>query len=531
MKNRVLLSVFILILCMLGSFGFVNGTGNGITRITNGYAGTLPNQSTIFSYKTISANGRYVAFTSDASNLVPGDTNNKRDVFVFDRQLRITERVSVASNGAQANQSSGYSSISGDGRFVVFNSLADNLVQGDNNAMSDIFIHDRDTNQTNMVTVGSYNWNASRTGAGKTAISFDGRYIVFVSDGNGLSPFDTDYQPDVYLFDRTFGTMTLVSFAYDNVNTLSYVDSSNSVAISADGCCIAFESPWGNVASNDTNAQQDIFVYDRRSGINTLVSVASDGTQIHVGGAGTPSLSADGRYVTFTAVGVDIATANINSRNNIFVHDMQTGITLLASPAYDGHEGNGRSLHGSISGNGRFVAFDSSSSNLIDDDTNQQTDVFIRDMLLLKTVRVSVSANGIQANGGSEQASISGDGSVVTFESFATNFVSSSSNPQQTDIFAALTLLVYPDPPNASPQLNYFSTHTPTLTWHRVTGRSNYEIEINRTADFSAPSYKRTISGLSHIVEISLDDGVWYWRVRAVNGTWSAPESFIVVTQ
>ncbi|MGH2537869.1 MAG: TolB family protein, partial [Candidatus Promineifilaceae bacterium] len=182
-------------------------------------------------YPSISADGRYVAFYSDAWNLVGGDTNGTWDVFVHDRDTGQTSRVSVASDGAQGDNHSGAPSISADGRYVAFNSVASNLVGGDTNGAYDIFVHDRDTGQTSRVSIASDGAQGNES-SGVPAISADGRYVAFYSEASNLVGGDTNGYLDVFVHDRDTGQTSRASVASDGAqaNGASYFP-----AISADG--------------------------------------------------------------------------------------------------------------------------------------------------------------------------------------------------------------------------------------------------------------------------------------------------------
>jgi Tol biopolymer transport system component len=210
---------------------------------------------------SISADGRYVAFDSDASNLVSGDTNSESDVFVHDRQTGETTRVSVASDGEQGNEDSWYPSISADGRHVAFGSSASNLVGGDTNSEYDVFVHDRQAGQTTRVSVAS-DGGQGNDRSEEFSISADGRYVVFDSAASNLVGCDTNDVWDIFVHDRQAGQTTRVSAASDGSQGNS--DSGGS-SISADGRYVVFDSAASNLVGGDTNGNWDVFVHDRES--------------------------------------------------------------------------------------------------------------------------------------------------------------------------------------------------------------------------------------------------------------------------
>jgi len=399
---------------------------------------------------SIGANGRYVAFRSDASNLVPGDTNATWDVFVHDRQTGETVRVSVGSAGAQANNRSFLPAISSDGRYVAFISDASNLVVGDTNNGPDVFVHDLVTGETTRVSVASDGSEASYSVDGtvdEPAISSDGRYVAFRSRSTNLVPEDTNGVIDIFVHDRTTGETARVSVASDGpqANGSSWV-----AAISADGRYVAFESLASNLVPGDTNGECDIFVHDRQTGETTRVSVASDGTQADRW-AWYPSISADGRYVAFESTATNLVTGDTNGAEfiedgrDIFVHDRTTGETTRVSVASDGTQSSGgASYECCLSADGRYVTFGSRATNLVPDDTNGCDDTFLHDRVTGETIRVSVTSDGAQASG--YCGAINGDGRYVAFESWDANLVPNDTND-------ALDAFVHDRQP--TPQLPY----------------------------------------------------------------------------
>ena len=391
---------------------------------------------------SISGDGRYVAYASLATNLVAGDTNAFSDVFVHDRQTGATTRVSVSSNGAQANAGSVSPSISADGRYVAFTSGASNLVAGDTNGVSDVFVHDRRTGRTTLVsrsTAGVQGNNFS-TGA---AISADGRYVAFGSFASNLVPGDTNGTWDVFVHDRQTGVTTRVSV--DSNGTEGNLPSS-SPAISADGRFVAFQSDSTNLVPNDSNAATDVFLHDRQTGSTVRVSIAANGADPNGSSTGA-SLSATGRFIAFGSSASNLVPEDTNAAGDVFVYDRQTGTTSRVSVNSSGVQGNGDSGAASISGDGRYVGFLSNATNLVAGDTNGTYDIFVRDRQSGSTKRVSVASDGAQANGASNFGlSMSSDGRYVAFPSRATNLVDADD-----DLFIDIFVHQYlPDPPSST---------------------------------------------------------------------------------
>ena len=377
----------------------------------------------VSSFASISTGGRYVAFTSAASTLVRGDTNNGLDVFVRDRQTGTTNRVSVRSNGNQANGSSLEPSISAGGRYIAFYSNASNLVRGDTNRASDVFVHDRQTGTTSRVSLRSNGSEANRDSY-TPSISASGRYVAFYSAASNLVRGDTNRASDVFVHDRLTGTTSRVSLRSNGnqANRRSSVPS-----ISGNGRYVAFYSAASNLVRGDSNDRYDVFVHDHRTGRTTRVSVGSNGNQANLQSY-SPSISATGRYVAFYSKASNLVRDDTNDGFDAFVHDRQTGTTRRVSVSSNESQANRPSYFPSISRNGRYVAFFSAASNLVRGDTNRRFDVFLRDRQTGTTRRVSVSSNGSQGNRASGWPAISANGRYVVFQSNASNLIPDDSN-------------------------------------------------------------------------------------------------------
>ena len=371
----------------------------------------------VSSNPSISANGRYVAFQSNATNLVEDDINEKRDIFVHDRHTDEIIIISMDSNGMQGNDRSSNPSISGDGLFVTFESDASNLVADDTNEMADIFVHDIQTGTTTRVSLDSNGTQANGTSL-SPSISADGRFVAFESYASNLVADDSNENADIFVHDRQTGETQRVSVP-NNLSLGEDGDSSNPT-ISADGRYVAFESVASNLVADDTNDETDIFVHDMQTGETRLVSLDSNGTQGN-GPSGSPSISADGRYVAFQSFASNLVSGDTKNMYDIFRRDMLEGSTIRVSVHSNGREGNGHSYRPSISADGRYVAFESLANDLVAGDTNGKSDIFFRDTdtQYPSTSRISLDSNGIQGDGNSYRASVSPDGRYVAFESDA----------------------------------------------------------------------------------------------------------------
>lgn len=380
-------------------------------------------QANNYSYMpSISADGRYVTYYSSANNLIVGDTNGRGDVFVYDRLLGLTTLASVSSYGIQGNADSSEPAISADGRYVAFSSTANNLVAGDTNGYMDIFVHDRQTGITKRVSVPS---NGVQGNGRSTfpSISNDGESIAFYSNANNLVTGDTNGKDDVFVHDLSTGITSRVSVSntgVQGINTSSYP------SISGDGRYIAFQSLAGNLVSGDTNGLEDIFLYDRQSSKVIKVSgsnnVQSNGQSLY------SAISKDGSYVVFQSLANNLVNGDTNGVEDIFTCNIATGETKRISVSGSGIQGNGRNLGPAINGDGRFITFRSAASNLVDGDTNGYWDIFLFDQLTGITTRVSLSNNGGEANNSSNGCTISADGRYVVVSSPASNLVEGDTN-------------------------------------------------------------------------------------------------------
>jgi Tol biopolymer transport system component len=390
----------------------------------------------------LSANGRLVLINAQATDLVPGDTNERWDVFVHDRSNGKTERVSVSTGGAQARATrdpwggSIAGGISANGRYVVFQSDAPNLVPGDTNRVTDVFLHDRGSGETKRISVGVHGQANGASGA--AAISANGRYVAFQSAASNLVGHDTNRIVDVFVRDLATGKVSRVSVSRRGAQAgcKGWCESTEP-ALSSDGRFVAFESSAPNLVRGDTNKLADVFVRDRRTGRTERVSVTSKGKQGGAdrtnNGSNGPSISADGRYVAFHSADSNLVPGDTNRTFDIFVHDRKTGRTTRISVSSAGGQANGESVGApSFSADGRYVAFGSLATNLVpnDDQANDIMDVFVRD---LRAGTTTIASLGTTGQHGLDSSAVSGiafsrDDHLLAFSSFAPNFVPGDTN-------------------------------------------------------------------------------------------------------
>jgi Tol biopolymer transport system component len=466
---------------------------------------------------TISADGRYVAFDSFDGGYVANDINHAFDVFVRDTTTDATELISQADATAQSLTADGFSSVSAnslsaDGRFVAFVSIAKDVVTNDTNDNQDVFVRDLQSGTNVLVSVNGAGTGVGNGFSGSPAISTDGRFVAFVSNAPDLAANNTNHIDNIYLRDLQSGETTLVSVA-TNGTTGGSAASSNPV-ISRDGRYVAFFSLAKNLSTNNFISNGRLFWRDMQSGAvvsvttngnaGTLASISADGryvayasyasvsrlgvwdSQLHsnifsvsrtlqvsfsfvlssdarylvyhaapadaiiahdlsagtdtiigysaVSGGPKAQISADGRFVTF--VSATDAPNTIAGTNNVFLYDLQTATTTLVSFNRDRTGGgNGASDSPSISADGRFVTYRSAADDLVANDSNGQTDVFVFDRLTGSNTLVSVNQDGTASgNNFSSVPVISADGSVIAFRSLASDLITGDLNDNQ-DVF------------------------------------------------------------------------------------------------
>ncbi len=384
---------------------------------------------------TISGNGRFIAFESHSNNLVPNDTNGDTDIFVHDRQAGETTRISVASDGTQANSHSIRPDITDDGRFIAFCSSATNLIPGDTNRYA-VYVHDRQIGETIPADVAIDGGSRNGTMGPKISISNDGRLVTFSSTATNLVPADTNDKSDVFVRDLQAGETTLVSVATDGTQGNDW---SWNAVIADNGRFVAFHSDATNLVPNDTNGFKDVFVRDLQTEETTRISIASNSTQGN-SHSFLLDISNDGRFVMFWSWASNLVPNDTNNAIDFFVHDRQTGETRRISVASDGTQAivptptprtpairagsdtsqtNSPSAFSMMTEEQRYFVFDSTAANLISDDTNEKEDVFVHNLETGETTRVSVAWDGTQANDHSIHGSISDDGRYVAFLSWA----------------------------------------------------------------------------------------------------------------
>lgn len=359
---------------------------------------------------SVSGDGRLVVFQSAASNLVPDDTNAKTDIFLADRAEGALMRISLGIDGVEADGHSTEPVISADGRVIVFTSAASNLVPDDTNGVADIFRYDRRDGLLTRVSLGGRTRQANGAAAAP-AVSADGRFVAFRSTAENLVPNDGNGFADIFLRDTREETTVRISVnsAGEEADAPSY----GTPSLSADGRYVAFVSAAANLSPLDGNGvTKDIFVRDTQARSTVCVSHAR-GTKSAAGESASPSLSADGRTLAFIAFAEGLVPGDGNHTADVFLADLATGeITRVAG-------GNDAALAVSVSADGRRLVFLSHAANLLPGDHNEEPDIFRYDRDTRQLTRVNVTPDGTEADDNSSAPAISADGSVIAFVSWS----------------------------------------------------------------------------------------------------------------
>jgi hypothetical protein len=377
--------------------------------ISMGFDGTPANGNSY--YTDITPDGRYILFVSNASNLTLDDTDDDEDNFVYDN---LTGSIALVNLSELRYDIA--SSISDDGRYVINRELR---------------VLDRLTGISEISVTGVDGEPIGTTDL--ATISGNGRYIVFVTSASNVIINDTNpLYRDVFVHDRLTGATEVVSV---DSNGEQGIGDSAGAYISYDGRYVTFNTTIPYLVENDTNNVSDAFRHDRETGITTRVSINSEGIQGN-GDSVSASISCDGRYVGFQSKSTNLDGNNTddNEFNDVFVHDTLTGLTDHVSYAFNGTSANEGSYNGYVSCDGRFVGISSYASNLVPNDTNFDYDVFVFDRLTRVMTVVSVSAEGEVGNGYSGGPIFSDNGRLVVFQSVADNLVPNDTN-KFSDIF------------------------------------------------------------------------------------------------
>jgi Tol biopolymer transport system component len=388
---------------------------------------------------SLSADARRVAFASTATNLIDPDDGNGHvsDVFVYDQG---SGSVSLASTGLDGRAADGPSTqpvLSGDGATVAFTSRARNLVAGDGNAASDVFVRGA-TSALARVSVATGGAEAD-AGSSQPDLSADGSRVVFTSSADDLVPADANKHDDVFVRDLGAGTTSLVSAASEG--GVAAGDSS-APAISPDGRYVTFSSKADDLVADDDNGRADVFLRDLVTRRTYLVSVArrvrGQNHALPGGRALTSDVSRDGRFVVFESSATNLVAHDRNNATDVFVRDRRAGLTRRVSLSITNEEGGRATILPTITPDGHFVAFASRADDLVPESA-YGLDVFVRDIARGTTTLADVTARGRPRSSElddqpPERPSLSADASTIAFASSASNLAGGDAN-RKSDVF------------------------------------------------------------------------------------------------
>ncbi|HEY8383648.1 MAG TPA: hypothetical protein VIL09_16015 [Microvirga sp.] len=381
---------------------------------------------------TLTADGRFLVFESAAKNLVVGDINGRQDIFVKDLATGAVTQISATAGGIQGNGDSHNATASADGRFVVFDSQASNLVADDADGFHDVFLKNLATGAITRISSAA-DGTQGNSDSYNAMVSANERFVVFESFADNLVDDDTNDSQDIFIRDLLKGTITRITATETETETVEANGGSYNPSVSADGRFVVFASFADNLVADDNNGLQDIFLKDLQTQTITRISTALDGTEGNRDSYNA-KVSPDGRFVVFESEANNLVAGDTNDSQDIFLKDLQTGAITRVSTAADGTQGNNNSYDAAVSADGRYVVFESEASNLVAGDTNNRQDVFRKDLVTGTITRISAAADGTGGVSSSSNATMSPDGRFVLFDSPSGNLVPGDGNGRQ-DIF------------------------------------------------------------------------------------------------
>jgi Tol biopolymer transport system component len=391
---------------------------------------------------SISDDGSRVLFLSLASDLVAGDNNASWDAFLRDRSAGTTTRVDVSTAGVEAVSGCMECDLSGDGNTAVFESSSNNLVAGDNNKVSDVFLRDLTAGTTTRISFGI---NGQESDGNSTVVqhcvSRDGTRVALSSYADNLDSRDGRGGSDVFVYDRNQSAITMVDF---NTNGFQADGDCGATTISADGTKVAFSGWADNLAAGDTNYVNDAFVRDTVAATTTCLSTS------YSGGTGDGEsdfavLTGDGTKAAFSSFADNLVNNGWRGgKRSVYFADLGA-VTVGYVSAVAAGETNGASYEyrnpgyvqtaNTCSADGRWVVFASQATNFLPYDSNGGSDVFVCDRTTGAVHCLSLNVNGVPANSGSFCPMISANGRHVVFASFATDLVANDANGATEDVF------------------------------------------------------------------------------------------------
>ncbi len=424
-----------------------------------------------------SEDGRYAAFISFSRNWASPDhpiSNNRLDVFVRDRQTDELIKITYGTGGEVTDEHSYDPYVTPDGRYVSYWSYASNLVYGDTNDHLfirdglDVFVYDMQAKTTKRVNLNSDGGEIDGNSIG--ALTPDGRYVTFVSDGRVMlkEPHHSG-QSAVYLRDRFTSTVERISTGIDSLYPNAAVDTALG---SYDARTIVYAGPASNLVPGDTNGYGDLFLYDRITGKTKLITNAPDGSPGN-GDSVAPQITYDGRFIVFLSFASNLVIGDTNGQSDIFVYDVEKDKIRRVNVAEDGTQSNGLSKDPSICTNGRFVSFTTEATNLVPGDTNGLRDVIIHDLLTDSNTLATINESGEWGNAKAHRSYLVPDCRAITIASDATNLVENDTNGFR-DLF--MGQIYYPADLSHSTLYNHsFSRPGDTLVYTYTIRNIGYE--------------------------------------------------------
>lgn len=387
----------------------VEGT---VTQVTVSPAGESEAEGQGRYDPTVSRDGRFVAYYTYASSVVAGDTNDAGDVFVWDRDTGRTTLVSRAPDGSPGNDTSLSPQISANGKFIVFMTFATNLgPEGTINPDTLVYRYNVSTGDLTLVSK-SPRGAALTKWAGVGSISATGRYVAYYTQSHNAVPGDHNSRPDVFRYDAVLDETIKVSQTLDGGETDKY---SHGGRLSADGRYVAYSTKAENMGPSDTNRRLDTYIYDTRTGITTLASHDADG--MAAGGEAT-GISKDGSIVSMTSTSTTLSPRDTDPYRSAYVYRARSDSVALVSPPSQGADGI-IAFSSGVSSDGRYLTYDAVRAG----DQTGTLDVFLYDRVTKETTTISQTPSGGVPNGSSSGSRISAGGDRIAFVSAATNLV------------------------------------------------------------------------------------------------------------
>jgi len=400
-----------------------------ITVATDGAEANRHNSGPAF----VSADGRHVAYSSNATNLAPNDANNNLDVFVRDRVAGTTVLISATPAGKSGNGRSDVADLSEDGRFVLFSSHATDFVAGDTNLDYDAYVCDRDPDANGLFDEGNATivraslGNSGQQPNGRSiagSISSDGRFVAFESEASNLVAGDGNHFTDVFVRDLVAGTTERVDVSSAGAESDRYADTAR---ISRDGRYVAFSTAATNLAPGDANGARDVYLRDRTAGTTERVSIGEAGAE-GTHDANKFAMARDGQRFAWESWSANLVAGDGNNVPDVFLRDRAAGTTVRASVSDEGVEGDRASTDAFLSADGEWLLFVSDSRNLAGIETNQTVDVFLREIASGHLIKLSVHATGVEGDARSSGLAISDGGAIAVIYSDSFDLIGGDAN-------------------------------------------------------------------------------------------------------